>query len=148
MRKGWVAIGVILLSAIFLAVALLPDPDQKSDSMAIAAETGADKVQLLYFHRTERCVTCNNVEQYARDTLDTYFKNELDSGIISINSIDYQKDKETAKKYTVKMQGLKMEITKNGETSVKDIPEVWTYAKDKTAYMKFLKSIIDKELGR
>jgi hypothetical protein len=121
-------------------------PVFNSPGAAAQSCTAADDIQLLYFHRTERCTSCNNAEQYARDTLDKYFSDEIKSGKLSIQSIDYQKDKAMSEKYNVKMQGLKMLITRNGQQTVKDAPEIWAYVKDRDAYMNYLKGVLDKEL--
>ncbi|OPY29606.1 MAG: hypothetical protein A4E28_00778 [Methanocella sp. PtaU1.Bin125] len=115
---------------------------------SVNVTTEPDRVELLYFHRTERCVSCNNAEQYTRDTLDKYYAEEMRSGQLSLQSIDYQQDRETADKYNVKVQGLKVVSTHNGQTNIKDIPEIWTYVGDKDAFMGFLKSVIDKELRK
>jgi hypothetical protein len=107
-----------------------------------------DKVELLYFHRSERCTSCNSAEQYTRETLDKYYASEMQSGRLSIQSIDYQQDKAMAEKYNVKVQGLKIVTTRGGQVNVKDVPEIWTYVKDRDAFMNFLKSVLDKELGK
>lgn len=114
----------------------------------IAADAGCDNIQLLYFHRTERCQSCNNAEQYARETLDRHFADEVKSGKVSLQSIDYQKDTAMADKYGVNMQGLKMVTTRGGEETVKDVPEVWALVRDKEACINCLKGALDKELGK
>jgi hypothetical protein len=53
-----------------------------------------------------------------------------------------------AEKYNVKMQGLKMVVTRDGQQAVKDVPEVWALVRDKEACIGCLKSAIEKELGR
>jgi hypothetical protein len=93
-------------------------------------------------------VSCNNAEQYTRDTLNKYYPDELQSGRLSIQSIDYQQDKAMAEKYNVKVQGLKIVTTRGGQVAVKDVPEIWTYVKDRDAFVNFLKSVLDKELGK
>jgi hypothetical protein len=141
--------GLSLIIVAALAMLLLAMCYPVFDSPGAAAQEGctaADSVQLLYFHRTERCISCNNAEQYARDTLDKYFSNDVKSGKVSIQSIDYQTDKAMAEKYDVKMQGLKLLVTRNGQQTVKDVPEIWAYIKDKDAYMNYLKGVLDKEL--
>ena len=59
-----------------------------------------------------------------------------------------QKDTEMAKKYNVNMNSLKLVITKNGQETVKDVPEIWTYVDDRNAYMSYLKGVLNTELGR
>lgn len=142
-RRVWVTI-IFAAMAILLLAACYPvfyGPGATAEDCATA-----DNIQLLYFHRSERCTSCVNAEQYARDTLDKYFSDQVNAGKLSIQSIDYQKDKAMADKYGVKVQGLKLLITRNGQQTVKDVPEVWMYVKDRDAYMNFLKNTLDKEL--
>jgi hypothetical protein len=106
------------------------------------------KVEMLYFHRTDRCQSCNNAEQYTRDTLDKYYAGEMQSGRLSFQSIDYQQDKAMAEKYNVKVQGLKIKTTQGGQANIEDVPEIWSYVSDRDAFMGFLKSILDRELGK
>lgn len=115
---------------------------------SLEASAAPDSIDLLYFHRTDRCQSCNNAEQFARDTLTAYFADDLKSGKLTIKSIDYQKDKTMAEKYGAKMQGLKLRIMKGGQETVKDLPELWAYVKDKDTYMGYLKNALDKELGK
>ena len=140
-RRGWKLI-------IALAVAMLLAATPCIVPVVVAQGSGADNIQLLYFHRTERCQSCNNAEQYARETLDTYYPDEVKAGKIAIQSIDYQKDKALAEKYGVKMQGLKLLITRDGQETVKDVPELWALVRDRDACISCLKSALDKELGR
>lgn len=137
MKNGRGLLALIVLAAVMASLAL---PAAQSSS--------PDGIELLYFHRTDRCQSCNNAEQFARDTLGTYFPGEVKSGTLSIQSIDYQKDKAMAEKYDVNMQGLKLKITRNGQETVKDLSEIWAYVRDKNAYMSYLQDVLNKELGR
>lgn len=134
--------------ALLLLASVLPAISSDTVSGTSAASGAPDKIVLLYFHRSERCVSCNNAEQYARDTLNAYFPDEVKSGVLSIRSIDYQKDTEMAKKYNANMQGLKLVEYRGGQETVKDLPEIWAYVRDKTAYMNYLRDVLNKELGR
>lgn len=135
-------IGRGLFALILVAVAMA------SVALPAAQASSADGIELIYFHRTDRCQSCNNAEQFARDTLSTYFPDDVKSGTLSIQSIDYQKDRAMAEKYGVNMQGLKLKITKNGQETVKDVSEIWAYVRDKSAYMSYLRDVLNKELGR
>jgi hypothetical protein len=135
--KGYIFSVVLAAIALILLAFAMP-----------ATLSAPDRVELLYFHRTERCQSCINAEQFARDTIETYFPEELKSGILSMQSIDYQKNAEIAGKYNVKMQGLKLRIVKDGIEVIKDVPEIWAYVKDRNAYMGYLKGILEKEMGR
>ena len=138
---------IIPVLALLLSVSVLPAISSNGASSSASISGSQEKIQLLFFHRTSRCTTCINAEQFARDTLNTYFPEEVKSGALSIQSIDYQKEPEMAKKYNVNMNDLKLIITKNGQETVKDMPEIWTYVDDRNAYMNYLKGVLDKELG-
>jgi len=138
---------IIPVLALLLSVSVLPAISSNGASSSASISGSQEKIQLLFFHRTSRCTTCVNAEQFARDTLNTYFPEEMKSGALSIQSIDYQKEPEMAKKYNVNMNDLKLIITKNGQETVKDMPEIWTYVDDRNAYMNYLKGVLDKDLG-
>jgi hypothetical protein len=161
MKIAWKLLIPVTLAILIIAGAVIVyglgqkgSVSKEVDSQFVAVKgsvnvtAGPDKVELLYFHRTQRCVSCNNAEQYTRDTLNKYYPDELQSGRLSIQSIDYQQDKAMAEKYNVKVQGLKIVTTRGGQVNVKDVPEIWTYVKDRDAFMNFLKSVLDKELGK
>ncbi len=147
----------ILIIAVVIAVHSLNQLGRDSndvESQVVAVKESVNvsddlnKVELLYFHRTDRCTSCNNAEQYIRDTLDRFYTDEMKSGRLSLQSIDYQKDMAMAFKYNVKMQGLKSITTNGNQTNVKDVPEIWSYVGDKEAFIGFMKSVLDKELGK
>ncbi len=139
----------LVVTFVVLALLLLAFTAPAMGGDGASAPSGApDKIVLLYFHRTERCVSCNNAEQYARDTLSTYFPDDMKSGKLSIQSIDYQKDTAAANKYNVNMQGLKLVEYRGGQETVKDVPEIWAYVRDKSAYENYLKGLLNKELER
>ncbi len=161
MKIAWKLLIPVILAILIIAGAVIVyglsqkgSVSNEVDSQFVAVKgsvnvtAGPDKVELLYFHRTQRCVSCNNAEQYTRDTLNKYYPDELQSGRLSIQSIDYQQDKAMAEKYNVKVQGLKIVTTRGGQVNVKDVPEIWTYVQDRDAFMNFLKSVLDKELGK
>lgn len=138
-------LAVIAVLVLLLLASIMPAISADS----VSGSSGApDKIVLLYFHRTQRCASCNNAEQYARDTLNTYFPDDVKSGLLSIQSIDYQQDTEMAKRYNVNVQGLKLVEYRGGQETVKDVSEIWAYVRDKNAYMNYLHDALNKELGR
>lgn len=144
-RRGW---RLLIVTAIALLVAATCYPAVYSICASAGSGGGADNIQLLYFHRTQRCTSCNNAEAYARETLDRYFAPEMAAGKLSIQSIDYQTDKAMAEKYGVKMQGLKLVIGRDGQQTVKDVPELWALVRDKEACVGCLRDVLNKELGK
>jgi hypothetical protein len=161
MKIAWKILIPVMLAILIIAGAVIVyglgqkgSGSSEVDSQFVAVKGsvnvtgGPEKAELLYFHRTDRCLSCNNAEQYTRDTLDKYYADEMQSGRMSLQSIDYQKDRAMAEKYNVKIQGLKIVTTRGGQVNIKDVPEIWTYVKDRDAFMGFLKSVLDKEPGK
>jgi hypothetical protein len=49
------------------------------------AQDVADNIlTVYYFHNTYRCATCNAIEAQTRKTLETYFKDKIESGTIKL----------------------------------------------------------------
>lgn len=61
-----------------------------------AQEAKKDFVQVYYFHRTERCATCNAIEEGLTSVLNTSYKKDLQKGNIIFNSINYEEDSNKA----------------------------------------------------
>jgi hypothetical protein len=107
-----------------------------------------DHISVLLFYQKGCCGSCSDMEKYVGDALNQYYGNELKSGMISYQVLDPKKDAELAKKYNVKDWSLKLVVTRGGQESVVDVPEVWMYVGNKDATMSTVKNVIDKQLGR
>ncbi len=46
------------------------------------------KLQVYYFHSTNRCVTCNSIEENVKQVLDRNFKDEMEQGIIDFKVLN------------------------------------------------------------
>lgn len=53
-------------------------------------------VEVLYFHRTVRCHTCETIDSTAKAFIGKEYKKELTSGDVSFTSIDFQVENENA----------------------------------------------------
>lgn len=61
----------------------------------------ASKVNVVYFHTTRRCATCQAVEKVTKEALTKHFDNS-----VPFHSINREEEKELAKKYEVEWQTL------------------------------------------
>jgi len=48
------------------------------------------KLQIYYFHTTHRCPTCNSIEDNIKQVLESYFKNEIEQGIINFSVLNVE----------------------------------------------------------
>jgi hypothetical protein len=95
-------------------------------------KTLAPDVKVLYFHGTNRCVTCNNMEKYTQELLNEEYSKELKSGRITFEVFDFDNDANAAivKKYGVESSTLILVQVKQGKEKITDLTDIgFTYAK-------------------
>ncbi|MEI7501089.1 MAG: nitrophenyl compound nitroreductase subunit ArsF family protein [Bacteroidota bacterium] len=79
-----------------------------SSSNGTSAVAPEKKIEVLYFHFTRRCMTCNNVERVSKEAVDTQFANQVKSGEITYNSVnlDEKNGEAIGAKYKIEGQTL------------------------------------------
>ena len=110
----------------------------------------ADRIEVLYFHGAQRCVTCKAIESNTKALLDSLYSNEIASGKIVYKIIDIsQKENEkVADKYEVTWSSLFVNRWKNGTEEVNNMTEFgFANAKsDPDSFKNGIKSKIDELL--
>lgn len=115
---------------------------------AQTSQGAPDHINVLLFYEKGCCSSCGDVETYVTDTLNQYYSDEVKSGMISAQVANPKKDKALADKYNVKDWSLKLVVTRNGQETVVDVPEIWMYVGNRDASISTIKNAIDKQLGR
>jgi len=109
------------------------------------------KIEVLDFHSTHRCMTCNAIEANTKYTLDTYFAKEMKEDKISFQviNIDEKENEEIAEKYEAAGTSLFLNVIKNGKETHIDLTDLaFLKGNDQEAFSKELKSKIDAELKK
>jgi hypothetical protein len=80
-------------------------------------------VEINYFHRTERCKTCNSIEANIEKVIKANYADEIELGELVFTSIDYQAEEVDAKveKYEVDAPTLVITRIKKGKETTKDL---------------------------
>ena len=101
------------------------------------------QVNIVYFHRTNRCYSCKYCEAQTRATLDAYFADELASGKITFVSVDVQDESNAAiiEKYGAYGPQLFVSVLKGDTESITEVQEFWDYIGDDEGFSNL---IIDK----
>jgi len=101
------------------------------------------QVNIVYFHRTNRCHSCQYSEAQTRATLDTYFADELASGKITFVSVDVQDESNAAiiEKYGSYGPQLFISVLKGDSESYTEVQEFWDFIDDDEGFSNL---IIDK----
>jgi len=109
----------------------------------------AEHVEVVYFHRTQRCAGCIEAERLVRKTFDTYFAGRLESGEISLVVADVQKPQNAAlaQKYDALSSSLYLGIVKDGIEYTWLSSDIWFTRSDEAKFMAALRDEINIAYG-
>lgn len=119
-------------------------------SLAFSLRSQAQtRVDIYYFHITNRCSTCINIESYVRKTIDTYFTRQVAEGQLVLHVLNCEKpeNKAIAEKYVAYGSTLVITRINQGSESSEDITG-WAFQKVRTpdAFVSELKVKIETAL--
>lgn len=111
----------------------------------------ANQIEVIDFHSTHRCMTCNAIEANTKYTLDTYFSEELKEGKITFKVIntDNEENYKTAEKFEATGTALFLNVIVDGKETPIDLTEfAFMDGNDKEAFSAKLKTTIEAELNK
>ena len=110
----------------------------------------ADRVDVVYFHRPRRCVTCLCFEERIRYVMKTYFQNELNNGELTFQvcGIGDRQNAAIVKKYGAIGSHLFINTVSDGTDHIRDIQEIWSWhcTSDKQGFDQKVKNVIEQSL--
>lgn len=143
------ALGFVALFALLFSQAVLAEDDSaKTDDSAKAAP--AERVVVMYFHRTKRCPTCLKMGGYSEEAVTSGFADEIKSGKVEFHFIDFQdkKNEELVKGYQIAGPTLIVaKVSDNKVAEQKNLKEMWTKVRDKDAFIDYVQSNVKEYLG-
>jgi len=120
-----------------------------NQELAVTANQNISKIEVLDFHSTHRCMTCNAIEANTRYTLDTYFSEEMKTGKITFQliNVDKKENETIAEKFEATGTALFLNIIKDGKETPMDLTEfAFMNGNDKETFSKELKAKLDNAL--
>nr|WP_081981617.1 nitrophenyl compound nitroreductase subunit ArsF family protein [Alistipes sp. ZOR0009] len=93
----------------------------------------SNRVEVLYFHGKQRCMTCNAIEKLSREVVQTSFANEVKKGTLVFKVVDISKpeNEKLADSYEVTWSSLFVNSWRGGKESRKNMTEyAFSYAKN------------------
>ena len=144
----WIVCPIVLVClAVWLIVAYGTSPATPPASNNSSGP--ADRVDVVYFHRTQRCNTCIYAEEGTRYTLETYFKDELDSGRVTFQVIDVQDEAnaDIVEKYNnASYLTLCINTVRDGTDHIEVVTDIWLVIGNDEAFAEVVKNKIEKSL--
>lgn len=107
-----------------------------------------DKVEVFLFHSTRRCVSCINIGKYTKQTIDSDFSEELNSGKIVFReiNIDLPENYQLAEKFQASQSSLFINTIREGKDDIKQDLTVWRLVGDQKDFESYLKGKIENIL--
>ena len=127
-----------------LLAPLKPELEPTSASLA------PNLLEVVYFHRPQRCSGCVYAETGTRYTLETYFAEELVSGKIVFKVINLADNANAAivEHYGAYTSSLFINSKKDGSENIEEVKEIWFLLGKDSEFVALVKSKIDRYLTR
>jgi hypothetical protein len=137
-----IAFGVVVLCALALPQTV-PAAEVPVQADAVAPlPPPADRVVVMYFHRTKRCPTCLRMGSYTEEAVVKGFAEQIKDGTVEFRFIDFQNEKNAALTKGYKVGGPTLIVAKvisNKVKEYKNLTEMWAKNSDKDAFLKYVR---------
>ena len=124
-------------------------PDKSKTVATKKTDKNISKIEVINFHATHRCKTCNAIEANTKYTLDSHFAKELKEGKITLQvvNVDEEKNYDMAEQFEAIGTALFLNVVANGEEKHIDLTK-FAFAKgnEKDDFSKKLKNKIEMEI--
>ncbi len=144
--KIWNVLLLIILVAGMLCACGSPAPEMPSSSDT--SFVPVDRVEVVYFHRANRCPSCIYAEAGTRYTMETHFKNELASSkvIFEVFNLEDKENSPIVKKYGAFTSSLFINTMRDGSDHIEEVRDIWFVLGNDEAFVEVVKSEIEKSL--
>jgi len=132
----------------FSKYAVLILNEQSTPTPEPSPTPGADRVDAVYFHRTNRCSSCNYAEAATLYALEAYFQEELDSGKLTFESVNVQDDSNAViiEKYGAYTSQLFINTVTGDNENIEHVTEIWEFIGDDEGFTLLIKNKVTNAL--
>ena len=136
---------MLLLTIGLVSACKVPEPDNSS-SLPPSISNG---VEVVYFHRAQRCSGCIYAQNMTEYTLNTYFADELQSGKIVFMAVNLQDANNSAmvQKFGAYTSSLFLNDIKGGVDNISEVTDIWFVLGDNDKFVNVVKSAIEERLS-
>jgi hypothetical protein len=113
------------------------------------AEAPAERVLVMYFHRTERCPTCQKMGDYAMEAVKSGFAEQMQAGTVAFHFVDFQKPQNAALAKGYKIEDPTLVVAKirnNKVAAYQSLDDIWTNVGNKPAFLRYVQDGVAKLL--
>ena len=141
-----IALAAVLLLTIGLVSACkVPEPDESS-TLPPSIDNG---VEVVYFHRAQRCTVCTRAQDMTEYTLNTCFADELESGEIVFMALNLQDsaNADMVQKFGAYTSSLFLNDVEDGTNDIEEITDIWFLLWKDEEFVNTLKAEIEDRLN-
>lgn len=107
------------------------------------------QVVVYYMHGTIRCITCNQIETLAKQTVEASFSSELAAGTMVWKEVDFDEEPALAKRYDVSASTVVVvRLDKGKDVSYQRLDKVWTLADKPEEFRAYVTASIHEQLDK
>ena len=121
------------------------EPVTATTQNAVHSTEPDQQIIVYYFHGDVRCSTCHKLESYAKETLDTYFAQDLAGGKIKWTpvNIDTAGNEHFIKDYELITKSVILSKVVDGRQIVwKNLDKIWDLVSEKEKYLAYVRDSI------
>lgn len=108
MKRMIIALVAAVVSAVTVSACNGVNASNETSTTEVAAPKSDSKVEVIYFHGKQRCMTCMAIEKETKALMDGELAEQVKSGKVQLRVVDFSTDegKAIAKKYKVTFSSL------------------------------------------
>ena len=113
-------------------------PAVAKNAPALQVPVKKDALIVYYLHGTQRCVTCNKIEDLARKTIEEKYAKELANGLVAFKSVNVE---EPANEHFIKdfQLSIRSVVMQKG-TKYEKFDDVWTLVREPEKFASYLQN--------
>ncbi len=145
--KSIVAVALLIFVAVSLTVVVMRNTSTSAIGTPQESEVTAEGDQIIayYFHRTQRCPTCNRIEQLTHEIVHQNFAEELSSKRLELRVINVESpgNEHFETDFNLVSQSIVLVDFKTGkQVKWKNLDQIWELIGTETEFRNYVESEI------
>jgi hypothetical protein len=137
----------LLLAFVFISLGYLilqqrKAPSPSSPEVPAKASSGKPYLQAYYFHGNSRCYTCNTIEAYAKETLESEFAEEMTNKRLFFQTVNAEQPENNHFIQDFQLTSPTVILARHEGDEVlefKNLNQVWKLVKNKEAFQTYIR---------
>lgn len=137
---------ILIFSLLFVLTLSAITTEAQNNTATKNARVVSNQIEVVYFHYTRRCITCNAVESVTKDALAELYPAQFKKGLITFTSVNLDDKTSKAMADKCKAEGQSLLVLNKGKR-IDLTDKAFMYAKNTPQKLKAeVKKSIDKLL--